>query len=237
MRLEFLGTRGGIRRSNRKHRRHSALLITHQHRRVMIDCGEDWLGQLDQIAPDAILVTHGHPDHAGGLRDGAPCPVFATARSWRAMAKLPVEREDLPPRKRAMIAGLAVTAVPVVHSTHAPAVGYRIRAGKAVIFYVPDVIALPTSALAGVGLYIGDGARLVRPLIRIIRDGSRAGHTSIKVQLAWCARAGVAHAIFTHCGSELVCGHDEVVEATIGTLGVTAGVIARIAYDGLALEL
>jgi glyoxylase-like metal-dependent hydrolase (beta-lactamase superfamily II) len=37
----------------------------------MIDCGADWLGEVDRVAPDVIVLTHAHPDHAGGLRKGA----------------------------------------------------------------------------------------------------------------------------------------------------------------------
>ena len=54
--------------------------------RVMVDCGADWLHRVQGLAPDAIVITHAHPDHAWGLAQGAPCPVFATAESCHAMA-------------------------------------------------------------------------------------------------------------------------------------------------------
>ena len=52
----------------------------------MVDCGEDWLGRVEAIRPDAIIITHGHPDHAFGLRSGAPCPVYATSETWQNIA-------------------------------------------------------------------------------------------------------------------------------------------------------
>ena len=79
--LKFLGTRGEIGVHSRRHQRHSALLIEHNNARIMIDCGADWLGRLGAVAPTAIVLTHAHLDHAGGLAEGAPCPVYATGKT------------------------------------------------------------------------------------------------------------------------------------------------------------
>jgi glyoxylase-like metal-dependent hydrolase (beta-lactamase superfamily II) len=64
MHLHFLGTRGEIEVRTRQHRMHSALLVSHRTGRVMIDCGLDWLRKLRRLRPDAIVLTHAHPDHA-----------------------------------------------------------------------------------------------------------------------------------------------------------------------------
>ncbi len=40
--------------------------------------GEIEARTLERQRPAAIVVIHAHPDHAWGLRDGAPCPVWAT---------------------------------------------------------------------------------------------------------------------------------------------------------------
>jgi glyoxylase-like metal-dependent hydrolase (beta-lactamase superfamily II) len=47
----------------------------------MIDCGTDWRGCVHSIQPTFIVLTHGHPDQARGLADGAPCPVYATRQT------------------------------------------------------------------------------------------------------------------------------------------------------------
>ena len=57
MKLTFLGTRGNIDPRNRRHRRHTSLLVSYRRRRVLIDCGEDWLGELERLRPDAVVVT------------------------------------------------------------------------------------------------------------------------------------------------------------------------------------
>lgn len=83
----FLGTRGEIEIHSRAHRRHSALALTAGEGIVMIDCGLDWSRAVWKLAPRAILLTHAHEDHAGGLRGGSPCPVFATAVTLDAIAR------------------------------------------------------------------------------------------------------------------------------------------------------
>lgn len=82
MKLTFLGTRGYIEANNDRHRRHTSTLVEYEGTRLMTDCGLDWANKVFEVDPDAILVTHAHPDHAFGLREKAPCPVYATQTSW-----------------------------------------------------------------------------------------------------------------------------------------------------------
>jgi phosphoribosyl 1,2-cyclic phosphodiesterase len=239
MKLTFLGTRGNIEARSPIHRRHTALLVSYRGRDVMIDCGADWCGRLDEVALRALVVTHAHPDHAQGLEDGAPCPVHATAEAWEAMADWPIaERRLIRPREPVRVEGLTFEAFPVEHSLRAPAVGYRVSAGRAVIFYVPDVVFIREreAALGGVRLYIGDGATLTRPLVRR-RDDHLIGHTPVRTQLTWCQEAGIARAIITHCGSEIVRGDSAEVEARVRAMGEEHGVEASIARDGMTLVL
>lgn len=90
MKLTFLGTHGEIAIRSRPHRRHSSLLVEHDNARIMIDCGADWLHRLRSLAPTAIVLTHAHDDHAAGLAKGAPCPVYATAATWKVLSYLPI---------------------------------------------------------------------------------------------------------------------------------------------------
>lgn len=239
LKLTFLGTCGYVERRTRRHRRHSALLISAGAGPVMVDCGLDWLGRLEALQPRAILLTHAHPDHAWGLREGAPCPVLATADCLDALADYPLrERRVLIPRSRIRVAGLTVEAFPVVHSLRAPAVGFRIAARGHAFFYVPDVVAIPDreAALSGVDLFVGDAATMMRPMVR--RQGNRLfGHTTVRAQIGWCRKAGVRKAIFTHCGSEIIEGDGRRLAAKLRAMGREQGVEARFAYDGLELVL
>ena len=190
----------------RLHRMHSSLDVSYKGARVMIDCGADWTGRVRRMRPDAIVLTHAHPDHAWGLKSGVPCPVFATEQTWRILARFPVQdRITILPRRPFQIRGLTFEAFPVEHSLRAPAAGYRISAGTSSIFYVPDLVSVQDlhEALHGVRLYVGDGATLRRPIIRK-KAGSVIGHSPIQSQIGWCRQEGVPKALFTHCGSEIV---------------------------------
>jgi phosphoribosyl 1,2-cyclic phosphodiesterase len=214
-------------------------MITGAGGRVLVDCGEDWLGRVGRLRPAAVLITHAHNDHAAGLKRGAACGVYASAESWRAMAAWPLSmRYVVLPRQQFALAGLVVEAWPVEHSLLAPAVGYRITAGSSRIFYVPDVARLPNAlaALQDIDLYVGDGATLDRPLIR--RRGSvRIGHATVATQLEWCKAAGVKDAVFTHCGSGIVRSEPRKIAAALLAMAREHGVRARFACDGMRMTV
>jgi phosphoribosyl 1,2-cyclic phosphodiesterase len=238
MKLLFPGTRGEIEARSPLHRRHSVLVIAHARRRIVIDCEADWRGRMAELRPDAVLLTHAHPDHAYGLDDGAPCPVYATAETWALLRRYRIaDRRDIAPRRPWRIANLRVEAFAVEHSIRCPAVGYRIGAGRESIFYAPDLVSIlsRSAALRGIGLYIGDGATIIRPIIRH-RGRHRIGHAAIREQIAWCARAGVTRALFTHCGTEIVTSDPDLAAARVRELGRSFGVEAGIARDNLVVR-
>ena len=205
----------------------------------MIDCGADWLRKLKSVAPSAILLTHAHPDHAFGLARGAACPVFATEETWALLSRYPIaDRRLVQPGRTFTIGGIRFKPVAVQHSLRAPAVGYRVSANGVSFFYVPDVALIPDSAkaLRGVSLYIGDGATMVRSMVRQ-RGQVAIGHASIVAQLCWCEAAGVKRAIFTHCGSGIVRHKARAMNARISKLGKEHGIEASIAHDRLTLSL
>ncbi|MGE3528835.1 MAG: MBL fold metallo-hydrolase [Methyloceanibacter sp.] len=224
---------------SRRHRRHSALLVRRGRARIMIDCGADWLRALKSVSPSAIVLTHGHADHADGLARGAPCPVYATEETWSLIGRFPIaERGVIAAREAFAIGGVTFEAFPVEHSLRAPAVGFRVKGGRSTVFYAPDLAAIPQqgAALRQIALYIGDGATVVRSMVRM-RGRVRIGHAPISAQLDWCEAEGVTRAIFTHCGSGIVKGDAKRIAARIEQLGKERGVDAGVAYDGLTLKL
>jgi phosphoribosyl 1,2-cyclic phosphodiesterase len=239
MKLTFLGTRGYIEARTRLHGRHTSLLVGYRGRRVMVDAGEDWRGTLDAIRPDAIVLTHAHPDHAFGLADGAPCPVWATASAWDSLAAYPIEaRRVIEPRRPAVVEGITFEAFEVEHSITSPAVGYRITAGRASIFYAPDLIYIRDreDALRGIRAYVGDGASLTIPMVRR-RGEALIGHATVKTQLGWCAKDGVPRCIITHCGVQIVGKDERRIADEIVKLGEARGVPTEVAYDGMTVVL
>jgi phosphoribosyl 1,2-cyclic phosphodiesterase len=239
VKLKFLGTRGEIELRTRLHLRHSSLEVSYLGHRTIIDRGTDWLRGSSRIDAEAILLTHAHPDHAGGLKNGAPCPVYATEATWRAIDRFPLpDRMVVLPRVPFSIHDITFEAFAVEHSLRAPAVGYRITAGANAVFYVPDLVSIhePHAALHGIRLYIGDGASLARPIVRR-KDHTLVGHSPIRTQLQWCDRERVRKAIFTHCGSQIVRGKRRAIEGAVRDLGRERNVQAGVAFDGLELVL
>jgi phosphoribosyl 1,2-cyclic phosphodiesterase len=257
MKFTFLGTRGEIEARSRRHWRHSSALIAagvgrvRMNKGVMVDCGLDWHEIVFDLKPSDIILTHAHPDHAHGLKDGAPCPVWATREAWDALRDYPIQdRYEVHPREPLTISGVTFEAFPVEHSIRCPAVCYRVSEGDARILYAPDVVAIKdrTSAMRGVDVYIGDAATLTHSFVRRVtpRDsgGEEAaappalvGHTTVKAQIGWCRAEAVDRAVFTHCGMEVTTAGEGEAEESVRKLGLERGIHATIAFDGMELSV
>lgn len=241
--LTFLGTKGYIDPESSKHRFHTSLLITHQKKRIMIDCGEGWEKRLKKVKPDAIVLTHAHPDHAFGLVDGAPCPVYATKTTWKLIKNFPIRepfKKIIKPYTPKKIFGITFEAYPVIHSLKAPAVGYRVSFQRQAFFYVPDVVWIKDlkSAFEDILFYIGDGATVFRPMVRKDKKtGKIFGHANIRQQLTWCKKRKVPQMIVTHCGSDIVGKRAKKSEEQIERFAKERNVQVCIAYDGMKLKV
>lgn len=240
--ITLLGTRGEIEVRTQLHFMHSSLLVSERGAKVMIDCGADWAGNIETLRPDAIVLTHAHPDHAGGLKNGASCPVCATAQTWQRLRAYRIARiaarVTISERRRFEVGGIGFEAFPVEHSIRTPAVGYRVSAGRACLFYAPDLVFIRERrpALSAVQVYIGDGASLTRPIIRK-RGEALIGHASIRDQLEWCREESIPRAVFSHCGSQIVKGDPIEMQSRLKALAAGSGVQPVIAHDGIRIVL
>ncbi len=234
-----MGTRANTQEKSEYYTQRSLLIVQSDITTIWFDCAQTWCNHLTDIPyqPDAICITHAHDDHAGGLRNGSPAPVYASKVTWEhidAYNILDEKRYTVSMEKSFTVGDITITPHTVFHSIHAPANGYKVATQACTLFYAADVakIANPKSALYDVDIYIGDGSIVRRTMLKRIKDGKPVGHAPIKEQISWCYENHVNTAIFTHCGAEII--HQDFAQARkdIYNLGQERSVYATIAYDG-----
>ena len=242
MRIEFYGTRGFVEESSRAHRGHSAVVLEADGFRLLCDFGVSRRGMLRKIGPDAIFISHAHPDHGGGLAEGTDLPVYASAVTHRIQADLPYRnRRPLSPGRAVRIGPFRLTGIPVAHSVRCPCTAARIAAKGTTLVYAGDIVAFPDpgKALAGARLYIGDGSILSGSLVRRHGSGVLIGHTSVRAQLGWLAKAAVPRAIFSHFGRGPILMGERALKAALSNLAAAKAAACTVgaARDGLTIEI
>jgi ribonuclease BN (tRNA processing enzyme) len=242
MLLHFYGTKGYVEEESRAHKGHSAFVIESGGFRLLCDFGQNRKGMLEKIAPDAVFVSHAHPDHAWGLEEGTKLPVYASRVTHEITKDLPIETRFVLEAGRAEAVGpFQLTAYPVVHSVRCPCVAARIETGEGNIVYSGDIISFekPEAALPGAHLYIGDGSTLKGSLVRRHPSGVLMGHTTVRAQLGWLGKFGIPRAIFSHFGKgPIEMGEKSLAEAIAELASEKApGCEVTAARDGLELEL
>ena len=242
MRLHFYGTKGYVEESSPSHAGHSAFTVESEGFRLLCDFGQNRRGLLSTIRPDAIFVSHAHPDHAWGLEEGTEAPVHASAITHEITRDFPIERRvTLDPGDPVAVGPFRVTAFPVVHSIRCPGIAARIETQRATLVYSGDVISFesPDEALAGCDLYVGDGSTLKASLVRRHGSGVLVGHTTVRAQLGWLAARGVPRAVFSHFGAGPIEMGDPELQAALTELAreKTPDCAVEAARDGSEIEV
>jgi len=212
LKLVFLGTRGEIEESNEKHRYHSSLLLVANGDKLLIDYGILHRYNLEELAPDRLLITHAHPDHYIWLEQDIQTgvPVYLTEETLAYGKFKPANSHVIEPGKYFEEGDFQFLAYRVLHSIRCPAVGYKIKTQNKTLVYNPDLVDIIDKAevLADVDYYIGDGSSIKSNLVRR-RGDILFGHTRMTTQVNWCRKYGIDHIIFTHLGKETIAAEDE----------------------------
>jgi len=231
LKLTFLGTKGEIEESNEKHQYHSSLLVISDGQRLLIDYGMLHRYNLEELAPDALLITHAHPDHYVWLEQDIQTnvPVYLTQETFDYGKFRPPNSRVIEPGKYITEGDFQFCAYRVIHSIRCPAVGYKLKTQHRTLVYNSDLVDIVKKAevLADVDYYIGDGSAIKANLVRR-RGDTLFGHTRITTQINWCRKDGIENIIFTHLGRETIAGEDEFRREHSEAL---------IAYDGMEIVI
>ena len=228
----------------RDRRSRCSLWIEVEDKHILIDCGPDFyyqaLAHIHSLM-DAVLITHEHYDHVGGLDDLRPfchfrdVPVYAeqytadrlktripycfAEHPYPGVPRIPLaEVEPYVPFKVTGGAGQEVEVVPlrVIHG-RLPILGFRI--GK--MAWITDMTEMPAetyACLEGLDCLFMNALRLT----------PHPTHQSLSQALEQVERIRPRKAYFIHASHQL--GMHAEVEATLPPH-------VRLAYDGLTVEI
>lgn len=244
MQVQFLGSGDAFGSGGRFQ---ACILLRVAAGQVLLDCGATSLVAMKQAGVDpggidAVIVSHLHGDHFGGIPFLVLDQQFARRTRPLIIAGPPGIAERLPRTMEALYPGsstverryplhiveleegaetavgpVAATAFPVVHASGAPAYALRVAADGRRIAYSGDTEWTETLAqcAAETDLFICEG---------YVDERSVRFHLSAAALRAHRERLTTARLVLTHMSPEMLARADAVPGATA-------------AYDGLILEL
>jgi len=242
MKIEFPGTKGEIEESSAGHKYHSSLIIDYKSTRVLIDLGlkrnPRLLKEINNF--DYLLITHAHPDHYSWTVEdvkNVKIPVYMTGVTLDYGKYKPVDYRVIKSGVEYSLKDLKITAFEVLHSLRCPAVAYRIK-GDRTIIYAPDILDFKedkSAVLDVVDLLIADGSSLNINMVRR-REDKIFGHTRIKTIIGWCRKYGLKKLIITHCGKQLVTMDESELKKKIEEYS-EGKVDVKVAYDNYIIDI
>ncbi len=215
-------------------------LIEVNGQRILIDCGPDFREQMIRLNDfrviDAVLITHEHYDHVGGLDDLRPFCVFGDMTVYaehytaeRLRQRIPycfaeqlypgvprIELKELAALQPFTVGSVEIMPIRVFHAKM-PILGYRI--GK--MAWITDMLELPDVSLE----QLKDLDVLV---LNALRREPHISHQTLEQALSTAKRVGARQTYLIHMSHQMGL-HSEVSKILPDTIS--------LAYDGLSISL
>ncbi len=210
--VPYLGCGCKTCRSNdqRDKRLRASALVTYEGKRFLIDAGPDLRKQLldnDVFELDAILLTHEHYDHVGGLDDVRPLgevqiygesdvlsaihrvmPYAFTRHKFSGIPELQLHEID---EKPFFVEGVEIVPIRVMHAM-LPILGFRIGD----LAYLTDVKTVPEAEL--------DKLKNLKVLVvNALREREHFSHFTLDEAVEFAQKVGAETTWFTHISHDL----------------------------------